>query len=166
MRLALVGFVALVSCSGDGYTVRLVDDYRVVTTPGGSCGMWDERKSNPPTLISVKATCGEGLSCVGIAYYNYQPTDVAGRDFRTCLPDDALTCGMPSFSCPAPFACSVGGGQSGCIHTCTTHSDCPDTYQVCETGNCMVVPCEMPADGAANSCWTGEHCQDRICRPD
>lgn len=166
MRLALVGFLVLVSCSDGGYTVRLIDDNRVITTPGGSCGLWDERTSNPPTLISVKATCGEGLFCEGIAYVNYEPADSIGRQFRTCLPADALACDAPSFSCPPLFSCSVGEGPSGCIHTCTTHSDCPDSYQVCHTGTCMVVPCEMPADGAANSCWTGEHCQNRICRPD
>ena len=167
MRLALVAVLALVSCS-NGPPPGAIPDERVVTTPGGSCGEWYEHQGNPPVQRLVDAVCGEGLSCVGIAYYDYEPTDLAGRWFRTCLPADALTCSIPSPPCPEPFVCALGAGlpsSGACIHTCTTHPDCPDTYQVCHAERCMVVPCEMPPDGG-NSCWAGEHCQDRICRPD
>jgi len=167
MRLALAAFLAVLSCS-NGSSPYGVEDHRVVTTPGGSCGQWDETRGNPPISVPVYAVCGDGLSCAGIAYFDYQPADLAGRDFHTCLPADALTCSIPSPPCPEPFACAVGTGlppPGTCIYKCTTHSDCPDSYQVCHTGACMVVPCEIPVDGA-NTCWAGEHCQDRICRPD
>lgn len=166
MRLALLGFLAFVSCSGD--TARVADEHRVVTVPGGSCGEWDERRGNPTTLVTVKATCGEGLSCVGVAYFDYEPEDVFGRNFRTCLPEDALTCSIPVPPCPAPFTCAVGMGlpwPGACIHTCTTHADCPDSYQICRWENCTVYPCELSTDGS-DPCETGTHCQDRICRPD
>jgi hypothetical protein len=164
MRLALVVLLALVSCSDE--SARVAYDNRTVTTPGGSCGMWQETKGNPPTLVYVHATCGEGLSCDGIAFVRIEPADLPRRNFGTCLPADALTCGIPSPPCPPPFTCLVGEGIHGaCVRNCTTHSDCPDSYQICDGGICAVMPCEMPADGG-NSCGTGIHCQDRICRPD
>jgi hypothetical protein len=41
MRVALVGLLALVSCS-NAPNLTVLEDYRVVTTPGGSCGLWEE----------------------------------------------------------------------------------------------------------------------------
>jgi hypothetical protein len=164
MRVALVGFLSLVSCS-EAPNLTVLEDYRVVTTPGGSCGLWEETKSNPRTIIEVQATCGEGLSCVGLAYVHYQPADTNGRNFSTCLPANALICG-PSMPCPAPFGCDVGNGHSGaCVHNCTTHADCPDTYQLC-LSTCTVLPCDSTDAGGDTGCNAGTHCQDRICRPD
>jgi hypothetical protein len=168
-RVPLAGLLALVSCS-DGFSLNQIDEHRVVTTPGGSCGNWDETKSDPSTIITVTATCGDGMSCVGVAYFIADPADQIGRHFKTCLPADALTCKISTNPCPAPFECVEGYGlpaTGACIHTCTKHSDCPDTYQLCDSGNCTILYCDLPTDASAGrGCWAGTHCQDRICRPD
>jgi len=166
MRVALVGLLALVSCN-QAPNLTAVEENRVVTTPGGSCGLWEETRSNPRTVIEVHATCGDGLSCVGLAYVQYQPADLNGRNFSTCLPANALACAIPSTPCPAPFGCDVGNGHSGvCVLSCTTHADCPDTYQVCPSMTCTVLPCDPTDAGGDTGCNPGTHCQDRICRPD
>jgi hypothetical protein len=166
MRLALAGLLVLVSCFPKDDATALHES-RIVTTPGGSCGRWAETKGSPPRKTIVDATCAEGLSCVGLAYYAYEPADVHDRDFNTCLPADALRCDEPPNTCPEGFGCVVGFGMplgGACIHHCTTHSDCPDTYQLCDSGSCTVLPCG-DLDGGGG-CWEGTHCQDFICRPD
>jgi hypothetical protein len=136
MRLALVGLVALVSCS-DGFKLKPIDDSRVITVPGGSCGHWQETTSNPATITFVTATCGNGMLCQGIAYAMFDPGDVGGREFHTCVPANALTCDISANPCPDPFACSIGYNMpstGACIHECTTDADCPDKYQLCDSG--------------------------------
>jgi len=167
MRPAVLGFLVLVSCN-KGAEVAEHEEHRTVTTPGGSCGLWHESTSNPPSTTIVTATCGEGLSCTGIAYVIAQPADTTGRYFQTCLPANALTCDLSGNPCPDPFVCTIGYGMpsaGACIRTCKTSSDCPDTYQMCEAGDCTVMACEINGDGGSN-CWVGMHCQDGICRPD
>jgi hypothetical protein len=166
----LAGIWALVACGGDNISLHTVQDNRVVTTPGGSCGVWTETKSDPPTSITVTATCGDGMSCAGVAYFISEPADHNGRAFRTCLPPNALTCDLSDNPCPDLFECVEGFGLPGtgaCIHTCTKHTDCPDSYQLCDSGSCTVLFCETPTDASpGRACWEGTHCQDRICRPD
>ena len=151
-RTALAGLLVLVSCGGDNVSLQVRKEDRVVTTPGGSCGKWFETKSNPPTLTEVTATCGDGMSCTGVAYFFGAPPDQNGRYFKTCLPENALTCDEKTNPCPEPFGCAVGFGlpsTGACIHRCTTHSDCPDTYQLCDSGACVVLPCDPPTDASA-----------------
>ena len=166
MRLVLVAFLALVSCS-KGSDLITTEEHRVVTTPGGTCGTWQETKKDPPTFTWEDATCGDGLSCEGVAYFQGAPGDSYGRDFHTCLPANALTCDFSSNQCPPPYACATGYGIAGsaCIHRCNLDSDCPDTYQVCVLERCTVIPCDI-GDSGVDPCRSGTHCQDRICRPD
>jgi hypothetical protein len=163
MCLALADLLALVSCNRD---LSPLHESRTIMTPGGVCGHWKETKGATTTLVD--ATCGEGLFCTGIAYYAVLPPgDLGGRDFETCLPANAHDCDKQSNACPEQFGCVVGFGlpsTGACIHTCSAHADCPDSYQLCDSGACTVLPCGD--SDAGGGCWEGTHCQDRICRPD
>ena len=165
MRQAFMAFFLLLSCKNEPVPH---EDHRTVTTPGGSCGLWHETMGNPPSITYVTATCSDGLSCAGIAYVIAQPADTTGRYFHTCLPASALTCDFSGNPCPAQFSCAMGYGMpstGACIHTCKANSDCPDSYQICDSESCTVLACEINIDGGSN-CWAGMHCQDGICRPD
>jgi hypothetical protein len=153
MRPLLACLLAVVSCfpNNDSGTR---EENRVVTTPGGSCGYWRETQGS--WTIVVNATCGGGMSCAGTAYYASQPGDLGGRNFQTCLPPEAFNCGDQPQVCPETFACVVRWGLppgGACIHTCTKHTDCPDSYQVCFSERCTVQPCG-DNDGGGD-CWDG-----------
>ena len=169
MRFALVGLCLLVSC-GDDDARQTLHEHRTVTTPGGTCGRWQETTSDPATITYVSADCDAGLFCAGTAYALARPEQTTGRDFYTCLPITALGCAnSQSSQCIAPFSCQAGltlPPEGVCIHTCTNNVDCPDTYQICDSDWCVVLPCGVPVGAGYTQCPAGTHCQDSICRPD
>jgi hypothetical protein len=79
MRFALVGFCVLFSCH-DGESLQKLDENLTITTPGGTCGNWQETNGDPPTTTHVIAYCASGMNCMGSAYVFANPIDTMGRN--------------------------------------------------------------------------------------
>jgi hypothetical protein len=159
-RILLLG-LGISACGSP--PAKVVYQARVVTQPGGTCGIWQETPVSAAQAVVIQANCASDMTCV--IEVQISPPGKQDGSLGRCLPNDTPTCDAGFTECSHGLVCAAGVGISStgqCFVGCNEPADCPSPYQTCDYATCLFRRCTQ-LDGGGNPCFSGESCVDGVC---